>query len=83
VSVNVLGVTDPDSDSVTLNIESISQDEPVDSNGDGSFTLDGRGVDTDTAELLAERSGSKKAPGNGRVYHVSNTASMMAMVVLA
>lgn len=74
VSVNVLGVTDPDGDPVTITIDNIFQDEPVDSFGDGRFSPDGAGVATATAELRAERSGTKKIPGNGRVYHISYTA---------
>jgi hypothetical protein len=70
VMVNVLGVTDPEGDSLTITIDSIFQDEPVDTTGDGSFTPDGKGVGTDTAEVRAERVGS----GNGRVYHISFSA---------
>lgn len=75
VSVNILGATDPDGDPVTINIDSIYQDEPVDTYGDGSFTPDGQGVGTDTAEVRAERTGTKKVPGNGRVYHIFFTAT--------
>jgi hypothetical protein len=74
VSVNLLGVTDPDGDPVTITIDSIFQDEPVDSFGDGRFSPDGAGVGAATAELRAERSGTKKVPGNGRVYHIGFTA---------
>ena len=35
---------------------------------------DAEGVGTDVAIVRAERSGSKKVPGDGRVYHVSFTA---------
>jgi hypothetical protein len=74
VYVNVLGVTDPDGDPVSITIDSIFQDEPVDSYGDGRFTPDGAGVGTDTAQIRAERSGTRKVPGNGRVYHIGYTA---------
>ena len=74
VSINVIGVTDLDGDPITITIDNIYQDEPVDTYGDGSFTPDGQGVGTDTAEVRAERSGSKKVPGDGRVYHISFTA---------
>jgi YVTN family beta-propeller protein len=74
VSVSVLGVTDPDGDPITIIIDSIFQDEPVDTFGDGSFTPDGQGVGTDTAEVRAERTGTKKVSGNGRVYHIYFTA---------
>jgi parallel beta-helix repeat protein len=66
VAVDVLGVTDPDGDPVTITIDSIYQDEPVDSTGDGSFVPDGKGVGSTTAEVRAERDGS----GNGRLYHI-------------
>jgi len=75
VPVEVLGVTDPDGDPVTITITAIMQDEPVDTFGDGSFTPDGEGVGTSTAQLRAERSGAAKVPGNGRMYHVFFTAS--------
>jgi hypothetical protein len=74
VDVNVLGVTDPDGDPVTITIDSIFQDEPVDTFGDGKFAPDGAGVGTDTAEVRAERAGTKKVPGDGRVYHIEFTA---------
>jgi CSLREA domain-containing protein len=74
VPVNILGVTDPEGDPLVITITSIRQDEPVDTNGDGSFTPDGRGVGTSTAEVRAERAGTKKVPGNGRVYHIGFTA---------
>ena len=70
VSVGVEGVTDPDGDPVTIEITAIDQDEPLDTYGDGQFEPDGCGVGAEAAELRAERSGSKKVPGNGRVYEV-------------
>lgn len=74
VSVVVLGVTDPEGDPITITVDSIFQDEPVDTFGDGSFTPDGQGVGASVAQLRAERAGSKKVSGNGRVYHVTFTA---------
>jgi hypothetical protein len=74
VMINVLGVTDPDGDPISITIDSILQDEPVDTFGDGKFTPDGQGIGTDTAAVRAERAGTKKVPGNGRVYHISFTA---------
>jgi streptogramin lyase len=73
--VTVNGVTDPDGDTVVITFTSIRQDEPVNSNGDGSFTPDGKGVGTSTAELRAERASPKKVPGNGRVYTLTFTAT--------
>jgi streptogramin lyase len=75
VPVNILGVTDPDGDAVSITIDSIFQDEPVDTFGDGRFVPDGWGVGTASAEVRAERSGTKKVPGNGRVYHIAFTAA--------
>ena len=74
VDIDILGVTDPDGDIINITIDSIWQDEPVDTFGDGSFTPDGMGVSTSTAPVRAERSGNKKVPGNGRVYHIDFTA---------
>lgn len=74
VPITITGVTDPDGDSVTITIDSIFQDEPVDAKGSGNTAPDGKGVGTDTAEIRAERSGTKKVPGNGRVYHIAFTA---------
>jgi hypothetical protein len=71
VAVSVLGVTDPDADPVSITIDSIYQDEPVDTFGDGSFSPDGQGVGTDTAAVRAERVGG----GNGRVYHIGFSAT--------
>jgi len=73
-AISVVGVTDPDGDAVTITIDSIFQDEPTDTFGDGKFTPDGQGVGTATAEVRAERSGTKKVPGDGRVYHIGFTA---------
>ena len=75
VPITVLGVTDPESDPVTIKITGIRQDEPVDSLGDGNFVPDGKGVGTATAEVRAERSGTKKVPGDGRFYHISFEAT--------
>ena len=58
-----------------ITIDSIYQDEPVDTFGDGTFAPDGAGVGTATAEVRAERAGSKQVPGNGRVYHIGFTAT--------
>ena len=74
VDINILDVTDPDGDAISIIIDSIFQDEPVDTFGDGKFSPDGMGVGTGIASVRAERSGNKKVPGNGRVYHIDFTA---------
>jgi hypothetical protein len=71
VNITVLGVTDPNGDAVTITIDSIFQDEAVDAPDSGNTAPDGQGVGTATAQVRAERVGS----GNGRVYHISFTAS--------
>ena len=42
----------------------------MDALGDGRFAPDGAGVGTTTAYVRAERSGTKKMGGNGRVYQI-------------
>lgn len=69
-AVHVLDVTDPDGDLVSITIDSIFQDEPVDAAGSGNTSPDGQGLGTTTAAVRAERVGN----GNGRVYHISFTA---------
>jgi cysteine-rich repeat protein len=68
-------VTDPDGDDVTVTINGITQDEPLDSYGDGHTCPDADGVGTDTALLRAERARSRLNSRDGRVYHVSFTAT--------
>lgn len=70
VSVNILGVADPDGDNVAITIDKITQDEPVNGTGDGDTAPDGA-INGSRAQVRAERSGS----GNGRVYAISFTAS--------
>jgi len=69
-SISILGVTDPDGDSVTVRVDGISQDEPTMGLGDGDTCPDGAGVGSATAQLRAERGGT----GNGRVYTIFFTA---------
>jgi hypothetical protein len=65
--IHILGVTDPDGDPFTIVIDSIFQDEPV---GKNKFSPDGI-IDAETAWVRAQRAGK----GDGRVYHISFTAS--------
>ena len=73
--ITVLGVIDPDGDPVTITIDKIYQDEPLNTTGDGNFVPDGKGLGTSTAEVRAERVGTPKVPGNGRFYHIYFTAT--------
>jgi hypothetical protein len=75
VPIEIMGVTDPDGDDVTLTVTSIRQDEAVDAIGSGNTAPDGQGVGTDTAQVRAERIGDPKVPGNGRVYYIGFEAS--------
>jgi hypothetical protein len=75
VRVNVLAVTDLDGDPISIVITGITQDEPVNGLGDGDTSPDGAGVGTNAAQVRAERAGTPKVPGNGRVYHIHFQAS--------
>jgi hypothetical protein len=63
INVTIEGVTDPDGDPVTINIDKIKQDEPTDGLGDGHTCPDGAGIGTSTAQLRAERSASLGGTG--------------------
>jgi hypothetical protein len=67
VTVNVVGVTDPDGDPVTINIDSIFQE----SRRAGDRQPGGFGVGTSTAQVRAERDQN----ANGRMYYLRFTAS--------
>ena len=66
VNVDILGVMGSDGYPADVTITGITQDEPVNSLGDGDSAPDGVGVGTSMAQVRAERSGT----GNGRVYAV-------------
>lgn len=70
VPIDILGVTDPDGDPITIAITGIQQDEPVLTPGSGNTDADGR-IDGATAYVRAERAGG----GDGRVYEIFFTAS--------
>jgi hypothetical protein len=71
VKINVLGVTDPNGDAVTIRITRILQDEPTNTTGDGNTAIDGGGIGTSTALVRHERAGTR----NGRVYEIHFTGS--------
>jgi hypothetical protein len=74
VPVSILGVTDPDGDPITIVIDSVTQDEPTNTTGDGNTCPDAQIVEGQ-CQLRAERTGDPHVPGNGRVYAVNFTAS--------
>jgi len=70
VEIILKGITDVDGDSISFNIDSITQDEPNKGLGKGDKSPDGFGVGTETASIRVERDGG----GDGRVYEISFTA---------
>jgi hypothetical protein len=75
VPIEIVGVEDPGGAQVLITIDSIFQDEPVDTVGDGNTEPDAWGTGSSVAHVRAERSGTKKVPGDGRVYHIGFTAT--------
>jgi hypothetical protein len=73
--VSIFGVTDPDNDPVTINVRQVLQDEPTNTHGDGNTWIDGGGLGSGQAWVRAERSGTNRVPGNGRVYEIFFEAS--------
>jgi hypothetical protein len=66
--VKITGVTDPDKgDTVTLTITAVTQDEPLNSTGDGNTTPDAVLGPNGTLSVRAERQGT----GDGRVYVIT------------
>lgn len=70
VAISILGVSDPE-DNATITINTVTQDEPTNAQGDGDTAVDAVINADGTVLLRAERSGN----GNGRVYTVNFTAS--------
>lgn len=76
VDVTVAGVTDADNQALTIAFTSILQDEPTNSVGQGNTMQDG-GIEQNGARawVRAERSGTNRVPGDGRVYLIGFTAT--------
>ena len=74
VPITLTGVTDAEGDALTINVDSIFQDEAVNAAGSGNTATDGAGVGTNTAQVRASRAGT----GDGRVYHVTFTVTDIA-----
>jgi hypothetical protein len=70
VRVAISGVSDPDNDQVTITVTGVTQDEPVQGQGDGDTSPDAV-IQEGQVLLRAERAGG----GNGRVYQVHFTAA--------
>jgi hypothetical protein len=72
VLVTLGGATDPEGEPVTIAITGVTQDEPVNGQGDGDTAPDAApGSSPNSVLLRAERSGG----GDGRVYRIAFTAS--------
>jgi hypothetical protein len=71
VPVTIVGVTDADSDPVTITITGILQDEPITGDGSGNTSVDATGVGQSSAQVRAERSGA----GDGRLYRIAFDAA--------
>jgi len=70
VNVGVIGVTDPDGDTISIHITGVTSDEPTATMlgaGGAHHAPDAIGVGSDTVDLRAERSGKS----DGRVYSIS------------
>ncbi len=70
VPISIFGVSDPENDAIQVTILSVTQDEPLNGQGDGDTAPDAV-VQGDKVLLRAERSGG----GNGRVYRITFTAT--------
>lgn len=68
--VSIVGLTDPQSQTLTITYQNVTQDEPINGLGDGDTSPDAA-VSGNDILLRAERSGT----GNGRVYVVQFTAT--------
>lgn len=73
VNIAILGVTDVDGDPLTITPTDVFQDEQVSGNGDGAGATS-PDASLDPLQVRAERNGTPKSPGNGRVYHINFTA---------
>jgi PKD repeat protein len=63
VPVQVLGLSDVDGDAVTVEVDSVFQDEPLNAQADGNTSPD---ATRSPLQVRSERSGQ----GDGRVYHI-------------
>ena len=73
--IEIVGVTDPDGDETILSIDSVFQDEPINSADDGNTCPDASGIGTGTASVRAERVGGELGyEGDGRFYWINFTA---------
>lgn len=73
--IDISGVTDADDDAIVIRAIAVLQDEPTNTVGDGNTRVDGGVLDSGQAWVRAERSGTPRVPGDGRLYEIFYTAS--------
>jgi hypothetical protein len=69
ITVQIVGIADPNNEAVNISVTGVKQDEPIDGLGDGDTSPDAVRQGS-TLQLRAERA----ANGDGRVYNVGFTA---------
>ena len=69
--IDIGGLTEPDGDTISIKIDTITQDEPTGNSQDGEISEQGNG--NSTANVRAER--NVGVNGDGRVYRINFTAS--------
>ncbi len=69
-TIEITGVMDPEDGSVAITILGVTQDEPVDGQGDGDTSPDAV-IQGDTVLVRSERAGG----GNGRIYRIEFEAN--------
>ncbi len=70
-TIDIDGISDADNDALSIVVQCIYQDEPLNSLGDGNTEYDAAGIGSAQAQLRSERSGT----ANGRVYHIDFEAT--------
>jgi hypothetical protein len=73
VNVTIGGLSDPDGDPVSLVVDSVKQDEPVNGLGDGDASPDAFITPGGAAPVRVRR--ERAGGGDGRVYHITFTAT--------
>jgi hypothetical protein len=69
--ITLSGATDPNGDTVTLTVTTVTQDEPINGLGDGDTSPDAQRAGANQVSVRAERSGT----GDGRVYRIAFTGN--------